>query len=120
MIGWSLGEFAHGIRVMKQVGGAADAPVEPAEFALASVGYQMVSETMSKHVTAREAMRELLSALSACQHTHTHRSLGTTDLVTIDFIPPVITAHGPLLLSSSPMLATSLTHTNRHTHLSTC
>lgn len=31
MIGWSLGEFAHGIRVMKQVGGAADAPVEPAE-----------------------------------------------------------------------------------------
>lgn len=57
-------------------------------FALASVGYQMVSETMSKHVTAREAMRELLSALSACQHTHTHRSLGTTDLVTIDFIPP--------------------------------
>lgn len=40
-------------------------------FALASVGHQMVSETTSKHVTAREAMRELLSALSACPHTHT-------------------------------------------------
>lgn len=51
-------------------------------FALASLGHQMVSETMSKHVTAGEAMHELLSALSACRDTH--GSLGSTDLVTID------------------------------------
>lgn len=54
-------------------------------FAVASVGHQMVSETMSKHVTAGDAMRELLSALSACWHTPLRRSLSITDLVTIDF-----------------------------------